>query len=278
MPAALPAGVVADLAAELALAERQRRPVSPLTERHPGLTLSDAYRIQQLNVERRIAASERVLGHKIGLTAVAMQELFGVREPDYGHLLDTMFLAAREPLDLRELIDPQIEVEPAFVLGRSLRGPGLGIADVIAATDYVTACFEVIDSRITDWRIRLQDTVADNGSSSRVLLGSQRLKPSQLELDQLDTVLTIDGADVEFGNTGAILGHPANGIAWLANTLAGYGVTLEPGAIVLPGTCTRCRRIAGHRQIRGSIAGLGTVTLELEHAPTIDHSSVNPRS
>jgi len=273
MQQAASAGIVADLADQLARAEQERRPVQPPTERHPGLSLQQAYQVQQWNVAARVRAGERVLGHKIGLTAVAMQELFGVREPDYGHLLNTMFLEGGEPLDLSELIDPQIEVEPAFVLGKSLRGPGLGIAEVLAATDYVTACFEVIDSRIVDWRIRIQDTVADNGSSARVLLGNRRIKPADLALDRLDTVLSLDGVAVETGNTGAILGHPANGIAWLANSLASYGVTLEPGAIVLPGTCTRCRRVAGHRRIHGTIAGLGDVELVLEGAPTVDHSA-----
>ena len=273
MQQAASAGIIADLADELARAEQERRPVQPPTERHPGLSLQQAYQVQQWNVAARVRAGERVLGHKIGLTAVAMQELFGVREPDYGHLLTTMFLDGGEPLDLSELIDPQIEVEPAFVLGKSLRGPGLGIAEVLAATDYVTACFEVIDSRIVDWRIRIQDTVADNGSSARVLLGSRRIKPGDLALDQLDTVLSLDGIAVETGNTSAILGHPANGIAWLANNLAAYGVTLEPGAIVLPGTCTRCRRVAGHRRIHGTIAGLGDVELVLEGAPTVGHSA-----
>jgi len=273
MQQAASAGIVADLADQLARAEQERRPVQPPTERHPGLSLQQAYQVQQWNVAARVRAGERVLGHKIGLTAVAMQELFGVREPDYGHLLNTMFLDGGELLDLSELIDPQVEVEPAFVLGKSLRGPGLGIAEVLAATDYVTACFEVIDSRIVDWRIRIQDTVADNGSSARVLLGNLRIKPADLALDRLDTVLSLDGVAVETGNTGAILGHPANGIAWLANSLASYGVTLEPGAIVLPGTCTRCRRVAGHRRIHGTIAGLGDVELVLEGAPTVDHSA-----
>jgi 2-keto-4-pentenoate hydratase len=273
MQQAVSAGIVAQLAAELALAEASRRPIEPLTERHPQLTLRQAYVIQQANVASRTRAGQRVLGHKIGLTAVAMQELFGVREPDYGHLLDTMFLRADEPLDLGELIDPQIEVEPAFVLGRSLRGPGLRVGDVIAATDYITTCFEVIDSRIIDWRIRLQDTVADNGSSSRVLLGRMTVKPNELDLANLDTVLALDGATVETGNTSAILGHPAHGIAWLANNLATYGLTLEPGAIVLPGTCTRCRRLAGHRRVQGTIAGLGAVELELRGAPSIVHSA-----
>jgi 2-keto-4-pentenoate hydratase len=134
----------------------------------------EAYRIQQANVERRLSRGERVVGHKIGLTARTMQELFGVSEPDYGHLLDTMLHDEHVPLDLSALIDPQIEVEPAFVLGSRLQGPNVDVADVLAATEYVCVCFEVIDSRIIDWRVRLQDTVADNGSSARVVLGAHK--------------------------------------------------------------------------------------------------------
>jgi 2-keto-4-pentenoate hydratase len=229
----------------------------------------DAYRIQQANVERRLARGERVVGHKIGLTARAMQELFRVNEPDYGHLLDTMLHDERVPLDLGTLIDPQIEVEPAFVLGSRLQGPNVGVVDVLAATEYVCVCFEVIDSRIVDWRVRLQDTVADNGSSARVVLGALKADPAALELDNLETELEVDGIVVETGNTSAILGHPANGIAWLANRIWEFGLTLDAGHVVLPGTCTRCVRIGGYRHVAGRIEGLGEVTLQLVGAPSV---------
>jgi len=261
--------LVATCADRLAHAELQRRPTEPLTRQFPQLTLLDAYRIQQANVSRRTRQGERVVGHKVGLTAKAMQELFGVREPDYGHLLDTMILDADEPLDLSELIDPQIEIEPAFVLRRRLAGPGVTVEDVLAATDYLSVCFEVIDSRIADWQIKLQDTVADNGSSARVVLGSRKTPPRTLALDNLATVLELDGRVIETGNTGAILGHPANGVAWLANTLSQFGIALEAGEIVLPGTCTRSCRIAGHRNVKGRIADLGAVSLMLENAPSV---------
>lgn len=261
--------IVARCAADLFEAEVGRRSIAPLTDTFPNLTLEQAYRIQQANVERRLRAGQRIVGHKIGLTARAMQELFNVDQPDYGHLLDAMLLEPGRPLDLATLIDPQIEVEPAFVLGRPLIGPGLTVKDVLAATDYVCACFEVIDSRITDWRIQLQDTVADNGSSARVVLGARRVKPSVLVLDDLATELEVDGTGVEHGNTRDILGHPANGIAWLANTVAAYGISFEPGHIVLPGTCTRSVRLAGHRRVRGRIADLGELTLELDGTPAV---------
>jgi 2-keto-4-pentenoate hydratase len=250
-------------ASDLARAESARQPIAPLTRTHPELSVPDAYRVQQKNVERRLALGEHIVGHKIGLTAKAMQELFGVSEPDYGHLMNTMMHDAHEPLDLGALIDPQIEVEPAFVLGRRLQGPDVSIADVLAATVHVRVCLEVIDSRIIDWRIRLPDTVADNGSSARVVLGSSRVPPSDLVLDDMDTELELDGAVIETGNTDAILGHPARSIAWLANRIWEFGIALEPGHIVLPGTCTRSVRLAGHRQVIGRIAGLGEVILNL---------------
>lgn len=261
-----------DLAGRLFRAENDRRPIKPLTEIHPGLSLADAYRIQQINADQRVHSGQRILGHKIGLTAKTMQVKFGVTEPDYGHLFDAMFLAPGKPLDLGELIDPQIEVEPAFVLGKDLTGPGVTIADVLAATDYVCACFEVIDSRIINWQIKLPDTVADNGSSSRVLLGDQHFAPGELALDSLDTELEIDGKVVETGNTRDILGHPASGIAWLANVLANYGIKLKAGHIVLPGTCVRSRRIGGHHEVKGRIGGLGEVTLLLAGKPSVQNT------
>lgn len=256
-------------AAVLDGAESSRQPIEPLTNRFPGLTVPEAYRIQQANVERRLKRGEHVVGHKIGLTARAMQELFGVSEPDYGHLLDTMLHDERVPLDLGTLIDPQIEIEPAFVLGSKLQGPNVGVAEVLAATEYVCVCFEVIDSRIIDWRVRLQDTVADNGSSARVVLGAFKADPNVLELDNLETELELDGVVRETGNTSAILGHPANGIAWLANRISEFGLTLDAGHVVLPGTCTRCVRIGGHSRVAGRIEGLGEVTLQLVGTPSV---------
>jgi 2-oxopent-4-enoate hydratase len=271
----VPAGaeVIKRCAELLAEAEFQRRPVRPLTEQFPRLSVIDAYRVQQANVSRRVQRGERVVGHKVGLTAKAMQDLFGVREPDYGTLLDAMVHDADQPLDLSRLIDPQIEVEPAFVLGERLAGPKVSLADVLAATEYVSVCFEVIDSRIEDWRIKIQDTVADNGSSARVVLGALRVKPSGLALEKLDTTLELDGHVLATGNTGAILGHPANGVAWLANAIAAFGEALEAGDVVLPGTCTRSCRLAGHRRVTGRIAGLGEVSLALANAPTVIKSN-----
>jgi 2-keto-4-pentenoate hydratase len=265
-----PSAVIRQLADELYEAEQSRMPIEPLTDAHPGLTVADAYRIQRTNAEKRIALGQRVVGHKIGLTAKAMQEQFNVSEPDYGHLLGPMIHDACGPLDLSELIDPMIEVEPAFVLSKRLEGPGVTMADVISATDYISVCFEVIDSRVVDWRIRLQDTVADNGSSARVVVGSKRVRPSDISaLDDLDSVFEMDGKVLAEGNTSAILGHPANGIAWLANAISQFDLALEAGDIVLPGTCTRSHRIGGRKHVRGVIEELGDVSMDLINQPSI---------
>ena len=257
------------LAGQLHQAERNRSPIQPLTLVRPDLSLADAYWIQRFNIDRRVREGERIIGHKIGLTARTMQEKFGVDEPDYGHLLDTMWLDGSKPLNLGELIDPQIEVEPAFVLGAELSGPDISIDDVLAATEYISVCFEVIDSRIVDWQIKLQDTVADNGSSSRVLLGTERHPPGAFAIDDLHTELELDGNVVETGSTRAILGHPANGIVWLAKVLAQYGSGLKAGDIVLPGTCTKCRRLGNCSEVKGRIESLGEVRLELTGAPAV---------
>ncbi|WP_144097558.1 2-keto-4-pentenoate hydratase [Croceicoccus sediminis] len=257
------------LADSLHNAQETRAPIKPLTDTVPDLSLAEAYRIQRHNIDRAVKNGQRVIGHKIGLTAIAMQQLFGVDEPDYGHLTDAMMLDPGQPLALDRLIDPQIEVEPAFVLKKDLKGPGLTVDHVLDATDYISICFEIIDSRIEDWRIKLEDTVSDNGSSAFVLMGETRFGPRDFDLRELRTELHVDGVLVEEGNTSAILGHPANGIAWLANKISEFGNHLHAGDIVLPGTCTRSYRIAGKGSATGSIARLGEVALNFTGRPTV---------
>jgi 2-keto-4-pentenoate hydratase len=257
-----------ELAARLAEAEEARLAIGPLTDDMTDISVEEAYQVQQINARKRISAGDPLVGHKIGLTAKVMQEYFGVDQPDYGQLFKSMFIEDGSTLDLSELVDPQIEVEPAFVLSKPLQGPGLTVEDVIDATDYVTTCFEVIDSRVRDWKIKLQDTIADNGSSARVVLGLQRFNPSEVDLANLVSTLRLDGKVVAQGNTSAILGHPAAGVAWLANALAGHGMRLEMGHVVLPGTATVSHRIAGFTNAEAEIETLGKVRLTLSGGPT----------
>jgi 2-keto-4-pentenoate hydratase len=148
-------------------------------------------------------------------------------------------------------------------------GPGVTGEQVLDSTAYISTCFEVIDSRVADWRIKLQDTVADNGSSARVVIGTDRVRPRDLKLDDLDSFIEMDGVVKDRGNTSAILGHPANGVAWLANAISKFGLALEAGHTVLPGTCTRSHRMAGFRTVRGVIEGIGEVSMELVGEPTV---------
>jgi 2-keto-4-pentenoate hydratase len=262
---------IRELAHKLIAAEQSRTPIGPLTA-IASLSVADAYEVQRLTAQARIEGSDPVKGHKIGLTAKVMQEYFKVSEPDYGHLFASMFVPNGSALDLSRLIDPQIEVEPAFILKSPLRGPGITRDDVLAATEWIVPSFEIIDSRITDWAIKLQDTIADNGSSALVVLGDARIRPQDLALDAMDTRLLLDGAVVETGNTAAILGHPAEGIAWLANAVGAHGVSLEAGHVLLPGTATRSHRIAGHRTARAEVDGLGTVELSFVNKPAVVRS------
>ena len=249
---------ISQCAAELYGAESSRRPIQPLTSKFPQLRVPEAYRIQQANVERRLKRGEHVVGHKIGLTARAMQEMFGVNEPDYGHLLDTMLHDERVPLDLGTLIDPQIEIEPAFVLGSRLQGPGVGHRRRAGRNGVRLRVLR--GHRFAHHRLAYP--AAGHGRRQRFERARSarrvaRQTRTTLDLDNLETELELDGVVRETGNTSAILGHPANGIAWLANRISEFGLTLEAGHVVLPGTCTRCVRIGGHRRGGGAHRGTG---------------------
>ena len=213
-------------------AEDERRPVPPLTETEPGFDVAAAYRVQSLVWKQRLDAGRKPVGHKVGLTSQAMQRQLGVSEPDYGRLHDGM--AVREILDLDELIQARIEPEIAFILGADLEGPDVTAEQVLHATSGIAPALEIIDSRIESWRIKLPDTVADNASSARFAVGAE-VPIDGRDLADLEATLLVDGAPVGSGRGEAVLGNPCAAVAWLANTLAGYGERLSAGEVVLPG-------------------------------------------
>ncbi|HHY68150.1 MAG TPA: 2-keto-4-pentenoate hydratase [Alicyclobacillus sp.] len=215
-------------------AEKERRPIPPLTEAESRITVEDAYRIQLEVVKKKINLGEEVVGHKIGLTSRPMQEMFGVGEPDYGHLFRSMDFPSGAVIDY-PLLQPRVEAEIAFILKKDLEGPGLGIHDVLRATDYVVPAIEVVDSRIADWRIKLPDTVADNASSGCFVLGTRATRVEDVDLELVGMALFEDGEVVQTGAGAAVLGHPALGVAWLANKVAAFGTTLKAGHVVLSG-------------------------------------------
>ncbi len=253
---------IAAAAAVLATAERALVPVPPLTVTFGAVTPEDAYEIQLINIRRRLDAGAVIAGHKVGLTSPAMQTLMGVYEPDYGHLLDDMVRYSGDEIRTAAMCQPRVEVEVAFVLGQPLRGPGVTEDDVLAATDYITGSIEVIDSRIADWKLTLPDTIADNASSGLVVLGTERHAPSEIDLRLNGVVLRRNGRLVETGASGAVLGNPVVAVAWLANKLAGFGTTLEAGAVVMPGSCTGAVQVDAGDRFEAEFDHLGTVAVD----------------
>lgn len=249
-------------ATALAGAEERRVPIEPLTGRFDGIDVSGAYRIQLSNARRRVAAGETVRGHKVGLTAPAMQELFGVDEPDFGHLFDSMFVADGGTILLDSLIAPQVEVEPAFILAEELRGPDVTPDDVMAATEAVVPALEIIDSRIADWQITLPDTIADNASSGGLVLGSRPVRPESVDLSLCGCLLHRNGRLTDTGAGGAVLGgSPVNALVWLANVLGERGVSLEAGHVILPGSVTAAIPVSPGDTVSATFDRIGTVSL-----------------
>lgn len=247
-------------AAELLLAAYDTGvPVEPLRKKFADLTVADAYAIQLQQVESWRAEGAQVKGHKVGLTSVAIQQQVGVDQPDYGHLLDSMFFLENTPVPVRRFLQPRIEPQIAFVLSVPLRGPGVTAADAIAAVDFLLPALEIIDSRIRDWKIGLVDTVADNASSGGVVLGSRPSRLEAVDLPVLGCALHRSGELVGTGAGGAVLGSPVNALVWLANTLGSSGVTLEAGEVILPGSVCAAVPVAAGDAVTATFSGLGSV-------------------
>jgi 2-keto-4-pentenoate hydratase len=246
----------------LADAERDAKPVTPLRGQWSKLDVEDAYAIQQLNIADRVAGGAVIRGHKVGLSSRVMQEMMGVDEPDYGHLLDDMFVFEGDTIDTRGLCMPRVEVEVAFVLGRSLPGRSCNVADVLRATEFVLPAIEVIDSRIQNWDIKLFDTIADNASSCRVVLGGNPTRLVDLDdLRSIEATLSLNGSLVGRGTAGAVLGNPATAVAWLARKLDSFGVALEEGHVIMPGSCTKAFDVTPGTTARAEFEGLGHVEI-----------------
>lgn len=233
------------LAAELNQAEKNREQIRQLSLRHPEITLDDAYAIQRRGIARKIAAGRLLKGHKIGLTSQAMQATSQINEPDYGALLDDMFFVEGSDIPVARFIVPRVEVELAFVLGTSLRGPQCTLFDVLNATDYVIPALEIIDARChgidpkTQRPRKVFDTIADNAASAGVVMGGRPVRPDALDLRHISALMYRNGVIEESGVAAAVLNHPANGVAWLANKLARHDVQLEGGQVILSGSFTR---------------------------------------
>lgn len=253
-----------EIADQLSLAEQKRIGLPPFSETYSGLTVEQAYSIQSAWFEMKLAEHARLIGRKIGLTSKAMQVSLGVDSPDYGFLLDSMVVSSGSTLSRDAFLLPRVEPEIAFWLAKDLRGPGVTLEDVLAATKGVSPSLELVDSRITNWRIKLVDTIADNASSARVIVPQEMISLSGLDLTEVQVVLTRNGETVGTGNGAAVLGHPAAAVAWLANKLSEFDVSLLAGQLVLPGAMCAAVPVAAGEVYRATFTSLGEVSVRFE--------------
>lgn len=244
---------------ELFDALRQQRTVAPLTARHADITVDDAYRISLHMLRRREASGERVIGKKIGVTSKPVQDMLGVFQPDFGFLTDAMQYpdGATVSLSRAGLIQPRAEGEIAFMLKSDLQGPGVTREDVLAATAWVAPCFEIVDSRIQDWKIKIEDTVADNASCGVFVIGTQHSDPAALDLAAASMQMWKNGQPAGAGLGTAVQGHPAEAVAWLANTLGAFGIPFKAGEIILSGSLAPLVPAVAGDQFTMQIEGLG---------------------
>jgi 2-keto-4-pentenoate hydratase len=250
------------LAQMLLEAEQKKRPIPPLTETDPGISVDEAYRIQLRVIEMKKSSGQVVVGKKIGITSRAMQAMLGVDEPDYGHILNGMVIMEGERIPTTDLIQPRIEGELAFVLKADLQGPGVTLGDVIRCSEGLIPALEIIDSRVVDWKIKLPDTVADNASSARIVLGGTITPVFSLDLRTVGMVLEKNGEVVATAAGAAVLGNPAQAVAWLANKLAVYGIMLRKGEVILSGSLTAAVPVNAGDFIRADFGLLGDVKIK----------------
>ncbi len=238
---------------------RNKTTVAPLTERYENITIDDAYHVSRRIFERRLADGEALVGKKIGVTGRPVQDMLDVRQPDFGYLTDAMRTGVDMPIS-EHLIQPRAEGELAFVLKDDLQGPGVTGADVLAATDKVYACFEVVDSRVDNWRIRIEDTVADNASSGLFVIGESGVGPYDCDLTSCSMRVFKNGELLSTGlGTASNIGSPQGCVAWLANTLGEFGIPLRAGEVILSGSLVPLEPVEAGDVMRCEIGGVGSV-------------------
>lgn len=234
----------------------------PLSTQDPSMTIDDAYAIQIQRIEAATSKGDRITGKKIGLTSFAMQNLLGVDQPDYGHLLQSMDVPNGDTVSLSKLFQPKIEGEIAFVLKKDLVGPNVTAEDVLAATDYVVPAIEIVDSRIKDWKIKLVDTVADNASCGLYVLGTNKTEVSNVDLKSIQMQLLKNNEVINEGKGTDVLGDPAICVAWLANKLHEYNVALRAGEVILSGALSAAVAAEPDDQFTASFTTLGEVKVQ----------------
>jgi 2-oxo-hept-3-ene-1,7-dioate hydratase len=242
-------------------AEKTRVQATQLSVTYPGITFEDAYAISTEVARRKMAGGQKLIGHKVGLTSKAMQASSQIDEPDYGYLFDTMMIADGAKVPHANFCIPRVEVELAFVLGKPLKGPGVGLTDVLRATEYVVPAMEIVDARMINPR-KIFDTISDNGAAAGIVVGGRPVGPMDVDLRWVGGIMMRNSEIEETGLAAGVLGHPAMGVAWLANKLGSLGVGLEAGHLVLAGSFTRI--VVAHKgdTIHADFGPLGAISLQ----------------
>lgn len=244
-------------------AEAGRHEVMRITSDYPDMSVEDAYQIQEELIRMKLGQGHRIIGPKMGLTSKAKMKQMNVEEPIYGYIFDYMLVPEGGSISMQELIHPKVEAEIAFILGKDIEGPGITGAQVLAATEYVVPALEIIDSRYKNFEFTLPDVIADNASSSRVVIGNRLTNPNQLDLDLVGVTLSINGEIKGLGAGAAVVGHPANSVAMLANMLARKGGGLKAGEIILTGGITSAVMLSVGDFVSAKLDGLGEVSFSV---------------
>jgi 2-oxo-hept-3-ene-1,7-dioate hydratase len=245
----------------LMAAEKERKQAVQLSKTWPDITLEVIFTPSQPRWRNAKSRRRKLIGHKVGLTSKAMQRSSQIDEPDYGHLLDSMMIADGAKVPHENFCLPRVEVELAFVLGKRLLGPGVGLTDVLRATEYVIPSLEIVDARLQDPR-KIVDTVADNGAAAGIVVGGRPVGPIDVDLRWVGGIMYRNSEIEETGVAAGVLGHPALGVAWLANKLGSHGVALEPGHIVLAGSFTRVVFARRGDTLHGDFGALGGIAVQ----------------
>ncbi|CAM1511845.1 Fc.00g093580.m01.CDS01 [Cosmosporella sp. VM-42] len=252
-----------DIADALRTARIDRKPIQPPSKKYPALDVQSAFEVQKIIVENAVKDGDRLVGYKLGNIAKVMQDAFGIDQPDYGFLLASGFIYEGTKIPLKNFIKPYVELEVGFVLKKPLRGPNITIADVMDAVDYAVPAIEIIDSRVENWAIGLEDTLADNGSTGAVILGGIPRHLTDLTLNNTRGTLRFNGHEIMSGNTSYVLGNPLNAVAWLVNRLAEFGVELLPGQFVMPGSCLQAMPMEEAGRWCCTFEGWGTIEFDV---------------